>query len=128
MTITVTYKLYEVGVLPTHGQLNNVVARVSWGVEYEQEGLCTHHSEVALLQLDDLSSFVPIEQLTKDQIIAWCIQSKGGEEYMQGLLGAHQHLLQEKIAQKNIVPYSSFPVDEPPYPATPPVTIPTEVL
>lgn len=128
MAITITYKVYEVGVLPVHGQYENVVARVSWGAEYEDQGFSSQHSDLSLLTVDNIQSFIPIQQVTKDKIIEWCVESKGGAGYMEGLLCAHTAILKEKIAQKDIKVYKDFPVDAPPYPATPPVTIPMEVL
>ncbi len=105
--MNITYKLYEVGVLPNIGAHQNVVARVRWGIEYEDGGAVSSAAGESLLQIADLSNFTPIEQLTREQVLDWAFASHGGDSFLQELLTYHTQQVNYQKAQMGIVNYTN---------------------
>lgn len=89
----ITRKIYQLGVQPQIGEHTNVVAFVQWGLNFSRNG----HESVAMvgtyLPLNDLSNFTLINNLTKDQIIDWCIAVEGGEQFINNLKQIHDRQL-----------------------------------
>lgn len=91
--MNITRKIYQLGVQPKIGEHANVVAFVQWGLCFSRNG----HESVAMiatyLPLNDLSNFIPVQELTKDQIIDWCVSVEGGEHFINNLTHIHNRQL-----------------------------------
>lgn len=91
--MNITRKIYQLGVQPQIDPHTNVVAFVQWGLSFSRNG----HESVAMvatyLPLNDLSNFIPVQQLTKDQIIDWCVAVEGGEQFINNLTHIHERQL-----------------------------------
>jgi hypothetical protein len=113
--MNITYKLYEVGVLPTVGGHQNVVARVRWGIEYEESGVVSMAAGESLLNVNDIQSFIPIEQLSREQVIDWAFATHGGDSFLQTMLTYHTQQVNYQKAQIGIVNDTTiFQLDQPP--------------
>lgn len=72
MTVRAEKKLLSLSVKPNIDGFENVVAVVDWAIAFTKNGLSNYALVSTTLPLDSLSGFVPVEQLTKEQIFAWC--------------------------------------------------------
>jgi len=102
--MNISYKLYEVGVLPTLKNLQNVVARVRWGIEYEEDGITSCAAGESLLDTDNIENFVPINELSREQVLDWAFQVHGGQKFLNQLLTYHTEQINYQKAQIGVVP------------------------
>ncbi len=87
------YKLVRIGVQPQVNGKTNVVAHAQWLLAASRNGFSSTSFVDTLLPLGDLSSFTPIEQLTKQQILDWCIAAEGGQAFIDSLVEHHERIL-----------------------------------
>lgn len=76
MNTVYTQKIFSVDVLPSDGELQNVVVRVKW--EYRAKNGANAAWTVHTTDLDsitDIENFVPFDQLTEELVLSW-INSK----------------------------------------------------
>lgn len=103
--MNITRKIYQIGVQPQINDSNNVVAFVQWGLSFSRNG----HESVAMvatyLPLNDLTVIIPIQELTKDQIIDWCISVEGGKHFIDNLTQIHERQLDVLERQADVVKF-----------------------
>lgn len=87
------YKLVRIGVKPQVNDRTNVVAHAQWLLVASRSGFSSTTFVDTLLPLGDLSNFTPIEQLTKQQILDWCIAAEGGQAFIDSLVEHHERIL-----------------------------------
>jgi hypothetical protein len=118
--MNITPYIYRVGVRSKHQGQQNVVAEVFWALLFEDEGFESLASTHTLLEIKDLSSFTPIEQLTKEQIVAWCVEAQGGQPYLDNLTTYHTFQVEFQKRRAGIEEYEGelgFSLDG--YPSSP---------
>lgn len=125
--MNITRKLFEIGVKPQVGDLQNVVARVRWGLEFERGGFTSVAYIETLLDISDLSGFTPIDQLTKEQVIQWAYDAQNGDQIIADQTPHHDQVLTYEAMQASIVSYPAFPTDAVPNTNAVP-SIPQEIL
>lgn len=98
--------LEEISVYPQLLEKENVIQRVIWRTvfydsELEDEQV-TYYAET-LLDTNDLSNFVQIEDLTKDQILEWALSARGGQTYIDNIsLSAEKRLNMIKLKKQTV--------------------------
>jgi hypothetical protein len=103
--MNITHKLYQINVHTEYQGHPNVVTVVRWSILYSRDGFESLAFIDTVLPLGELSNFTPIEQLQKEQIIAWCIEAQGGQVFLDRLLEHHQMQIEEKKRRAGVVNY-----------------------
>jgi len=64
-----------VDVYPTQGELTNVIYKIHYvvtgGIDYSTQPIVSACSGTILLNTDGITNFIPFDQLTSEQTIAW---------------------------------------------------------
>jgi hypothetical protein len=68
-----------VDVIPQMGENTNVVYRVHWRLTASSDGYYESDIGVEELTTEEISSFIPFEELTQEQVIDWVEESMGEE-------------------------------------------------
>jgi hypothetical protein len=110
---TTSHKLHEVQVFETKGNYLNVVGLVRWTIQFERGPLMSVAGVETLLDTSDIQNFIPIEQLTKEQVLAWAYSAQGGEGFVDVIRQHHENDLDQQEQRLGLVVYSEFPVDLP---------------
>lgn len=87
------YKLTRIGVRPQVGDKANVVAHAQWLLVATRNGFTSASFVDTLLPLGDLSNFTPVDQLTKQQILDWCVAAEGGQVFIDSLVDHHNRVI-----------------------------------
>ena len=103
MSLNKEFKLYNVKVEPTLDDKENVVMFVTWGVEFESSGYSNKALIETLLTYDPNEDFIPVEDLTKEQIIEWAITAQGGDQFISQLEYHHGLQLESERARKELL-------------------------
>ena len=94
------------------GELTDVIARVEWMVEFVLcEGVPSEATVRTELELDDIDpkDFMPIQEMTQDKILSFCLAKQGGDEFIKHLLELHSEPLAQKYKEKD---YRRFDINE----------------
>lgn len=103
--MNLAHKLYQISVHTEYQGHPNVVTVVRWGILYSRDGFKSSAFIDTVLPLGELSSFTPIEQLQKEQIIAWCIEAQGGQGFLDRLATYHTMRIEEQERRANTTTY-----------------------
>jgi hypothetical protein len=109
------YKLIRIGVQPQIGDKPNVVAHAQWLLTASRSGFSSISFVDTLLLLGDLANFTPIEQLTKQQILDWCVAAEGGQAFIDSLVEHHERIITSEERRAGVELYTgplSFALDE----------------
>lgn len=127
MTSIINTKLHEVQVYENKEGYANVVGLVRWAVEFQRGGFVSRAGIETLLDTSDLSGFTPIEQVTREQALAWALAAQGGEAFIEHLRPYHEADLDEQERRAGLSRYTGIAVD--PWPRdVRQATIPQQVL
>lgn len=85
-----------VDVIPQMGENTNVVYRVHWRLTASSDGYYTSDIGVEELTVDEISSFIPFEELTQQQVIEW-VQESMGEEKVNDIKAKLEQMLEAEI-------------------------------
>jgi hypothetical protein len=90
MAITYTWDIENVDVLPSYNNHENVVFRVVWNCKAEDsDGNTKDQSGVVELDIDSTAeNFIPVDQLTKQNIIDWVKATVAVSVIEKGLIPA----------------------------------------
>lgn len=103
----VTLELVKFFVWPEKNGQQNVVGRVDWQITFLRNGAQSRGSAQTLLNVDDLSNFVDVNQLTEDQILTWAYNTQGAEVYLNFIYNeVHNSNLNFLEKQIGLVPWS----------------------
>ena len=94
------------------GELTDVIARVEWLIEFVLcEGVTSEATVCTELELDDIDpkDFMPIQEMTQDKILSFCLAKQGGDEFIKHLLEMHSEPLAQKYKEKD---YRRFDINE----------------
>ena len=108
------YKLTRIGVHPQVGDKANVVAHAQWLLVATRNGFTSTSFVDTLLPLGDLSNFTPVDQLTKQQNLDWCIAAEGGEVFIDSLVAHHNRSITADERRAGVEMYVgplAFPLD-----------------
>lgn len=108
---SINKKLLRIDVVDV-GELTDVIARVEWLVEFILcEGVSSEAVVSTELGLDDIDpkDFMPIQEMTQDKILSFCLAKQGGDEFIKHLLEMHSEPLAQKYKEKD---YRRFDINE----------------
>lgn len=107
MTIAVDHQVIidKVYVYPTLQDKTNVIGRVNWRIEFSSGEFKSYGGGETMLSTDDLSNFVPIDQLTTQQIIDKVIAQEGGQAFIDQLKEWHTVMLERQVASAQMIEY-----------------------
>jgi len=94
------------------GELTDVIARVEWLIEFVLcEGVTSEATVRTELEFDDIDpkDFMPIQEMTQDKILSFCLAKQGGDEFIKHLLELHSEPLAQKYKEKD---YRRFDINE----------------
>lgn len=112
--MNIVYRVYKISVRAEFNSRHNVVSEVLWGVEFSEDNFKSLATVNTLLDLDDLSNFVPVEQLQKTQILDWCIAAHGGPQFLEQLALHHAEQINDQKRRVELEVYGgelSFSLD-----------------
>lgn len=91
--MNITYKVTRIGVNSDVGGKKNVIANIAWQLVAERNGFTSISVVDTLIPIGDLSNFVPVEQVSKQQALDWAIAAEGGNSFIQMLTEHHERVL-----------------------------------
>jgi hypothetical protein len=112
--MNIQYKVVQIDTHPEKHGHQHVVSGVQWLMIATRSGFESISVAHSILPVDDLSQFTPVEQLTKEQLIAWAVASQGGQDWMDRMMEHHDMCLSMDEARAGTVPYTgqlSFALD-----------------
>lgn len=113
MSLNKEFKLYNVKVEPTFEDKENVIMFVTWGIEFAMGEYSNKAVIETLLTYDPNEVFVPVEDLTKQQILDWAIKAQGGDQFIAQLEYHHGLQLESERARKELLDAPlTFELDE----------------
>lgn len=86
-------KIFNVCTAPERNGRTDVITSVEWGVEFSRNGFTSLAYINTSLPTDDLSSFTPVTEVQKEQLLAWCMQVEA--PILGQLSAAHERQLTE---------------------------------
>lgn len=104
----ISKQLHRVDVFPERDGLTNVIGRVFWAVVFERDGVASAGGAETLLAVDNIATFIPIEQLTKEQILEWAFEAQGGDAFVQQIQPYHEQQLDWMVKCKGLVEYKGL--------------------
>lgn len=87
--MNITPILTQKAAFPEFNGDKNVLARVIWSIEFEDEGY-TSMAEVITIIDQDATPGLLIDELTDEQILEICLNQEGGKEWMDYLTNTHR--------------------------------------
>jgi hypothetical protein len=103
MSISKQFKILSIKAEPQLHEKENVVIFVRWAVHFEIDEYSNEAVIETRLDFDPNSTFVPAQDLTKEQILSWVIAKVGGDPFLARLEENHVSHLQIERAQKDLV-------------------------
>ena len=114
--IIYTWNCNTVDVYPTHDGLQNVVYNVHYnvvgGINYSTQPIIGSSGGTQLLNTDNVASFIPFDQLTSEQTVAWTKAAMGEEM----VLAIETNIANQIESLKNPISITKV-VPDPPYEA-----------
>jgi predicted transcriptional regulator len=105
--MNIQFTIKKIYVFPQSGQFTNVIGKLDWEVRVS-EGLAESFGVgETLLNTDNITNFVPVEQVTEAQMIEWLKQAEGGEQFLQTLQAIHAPQVAWKARQFGLVPWEA---------------------
>lgn len=96
-------KIEQLYVYPELNGVQNVIRNVVFSITFTREGISSSGVVDAILDVDDLSHIIPIEQLTDEQILEWAYQKAGGGILLQQLQFFHEEQIDRKLKLQGTV-------------------------
>lgn len=112
--IIYTWKCNTVDVYPIHGDLQNVVHNVHYNVigeiNYSIQSITTSKFGMQPLNVDNVTNFVPFDELTSEDIVAWTKAAMGAEavSYIEYDIASQIELLKNPVSVTMVVPDPPF--------------------
>jgi hypothetical protein len=128
MSATTAMKLHDVQVYKNKNGHSDVIGLVRWAVEFQRGGFVSYAVVETLLDTSNLNNFVPIAQVTREQVLSWALATQGGEEFVeQHLRPYHEAELEAQEHRSGLTVYTGIATDAWPV-SVPKLTIPQQVL
>lgn len=77
-------------------QFPNAVARVEWACVMKRNGAKIIGFGESYLEAPQPGAFIDISSLEAQQVIDWCIENEGGENWLKGYILGHEHVLERE--------------------------------
>lgn len=123
--MNITKSLFKVFVLPTHQSHQNVVRRVHWSITFEEDGFTSSGFVETFLDVDNLQSFIPANEVGNERVLQWAFEAQGGEDFVAQISSFHaEQIAYEKMRSGQQEFAEGFELQAP----TSPSGIPSQVL
>ena len=93
--MNISFAIHKLFVHPSLDGLSNVIGKVIWFAQLEEDGAKSNAAGETLLD-DVASAFTPYEQVTEQQIIEWVVSKQGGQAFIDMLSEIHAPMLAQK--------------------------------
>jgi hypothetical protein len=128
MSATTVMKLHDVQVYKNKNGHSDVIGLVRWAVEFQKGSFVSRAVVETLLDTSNLNNFVPITQVTREQVLSWALAAQGGEEFVEQHLRPHHEAdLETQEHRSGLTVYAGIATDAWPV-NVPKSTIPQQVL
>lgn len=97
--MNITRVLAAVYVYPEHMGRVNVIRRVDWFLCFEEGGFRSDAFIETTLDVDNITNFIPANQVGNDRVLQWAFDAQGGEGFVDLIRGHHA----DEIAQKKAI-------------------------
>lgn len=100
--ITTTFSVQEIKVFDASPEVTNVVGKVVWQCVLAYRDISILAGGETFLEYKPDQPFVPITELTQQQIMDWVIQTLGGAPFLQHYKENHAIHLELAYKEKNM--------------------------
>lgn len=101
--MTHTFKITNIKVFSNAIEKDRICF-VSWLIEFEKQGfISVGAGETVLDTSSTVENFIPIENVTQEQIKSWVINKEGGDSFMEVLTKIHETNLDLQILKSTSV-------------------------
>jgi hypothetical protein len=104
--MNIQYKVVQIDTHPEKQGHQHVVSGVQWHMVATRNGFSSVALVYSILPIGDLSQFTPVEQLTKEQLLAWAIAAEGGQEWIDRMMAHHNVCLTSDEARAGTAQYT----------------------
>lgn len=102
----ITKKIEQLHVYPELNGVQNVIRGVVFSITFTRDGVSSSGAVDAILDVNDLSQFVSITELTDEQIIEWAYQKAGGGILLQQLQSFHEEQIDRTLKLQGTVVFT----------------------
>jgi len=88
--MNVTKNLVKVFVIPEHAGHQNVIRRVLWNIRFEQDGATSDAGVETFLDVDNIQTFIPADQVGNDRLLEWVYAAQGGDAFLAQIQPFHE--------------------------------------
>lgn len=107
-----------------HPDCPNSVARVAWICEMTRGTVKVYGAGVTYLTPPSPQGFIPIDQLTAQQVVDWVTQTQGGQAWVDSYVALHEDAMQMAERNAQMQNWPTPLINQPPVPVpTPPPTL-----
>jgi len=99
-----TFNITGARVIPQVGEHKDVLAKINWTVEFEKNGFKSFGAGETMLDVSAIESFTPLDQVSKEQMVAWLVAKEGGDAFIEMLTGIHGQMIAAKELDAGSVP------------------------
>ncbi len=99
-----TFNITGARVIPQVGEHKDVLAKINWTIEFEKSGFKSFGAGETILDVSVIESFMPLDQVSKEQMVEWLVAKEGGDAFIEMLSGIHGQIIDAKILDAQSVP------------------------
>ena len=95
--------------IPQLGGHKDVLAKISWTVQFERDGFKSIGGGETMLDVSTLNSVTPLDQVSKEQMVQWLVAAEGGDAFITMLSDFHGKMIDAKaLDAKSVSVYLPF--------------------
>jgi hypothetical protein len=87
------YTIYKINTIP-HQEYQNLISTVEWAIIFSDGHYSSEARLITDLPIDQIKEFVEITQVSKDQLINWCINTEGGSAFLTQIVEIHRRQIE----------------------------------
>lgn len=106
------FYIESINVIPSINGCINAIKRIVWHVIFEKDGIQSQGAGETYLNDPVAESFIPIDQLTDQQVIDWVVEKNGGANYLAEIRAYHEQDIDIKKLKESLITWEQ-PLLEP---------------
>lgn len=118
-----TIKITGVYALPEYKGHKDVITKINWEITFERDGFTSLSGGETVLDIENITEFIPASQVTEAQLVSWVLAKEGGNAFITMLEGIHSTVIDSKeLSSKTTalsLPFVQPPTTAPATPAAP---------
>jgi hypothetical protein len=87
--MNITKKLLEVFVIPESNGYTDVISRVMWAIDFEEDGFVSSAAIETFLPVDNLQNFIPANQVGNARLLQWVYDVQGADAFLEQIKAHH---------------------------------------